>query len=520
MSVSSFFLKKLSGLTADQFDGEYMSLQPNFCEQCGAPSRPKARFCWQCGQPLLNPLSLQQNPNTAQAQRAIDMVICYAHEDEALRVGLIKQLYVLQRQGLITLWHDRDISAGKEWEHEIDVHLNEAQIILLLVSPDFIASDYCYSIEMQQALDRHKLGEACVIPVILRPVYWKGTPFGKLQALPIDGKPITAPNWGNIDEAFYSVAEGIHKLLGSFLGQVRNSDSQLVQNNEKSILTTREVYNSAKQMLQSVKYAGKLFGNYRLTRLLGVGGSAEVYLGEHIQSNMHAAVKIMEGPLMGTAAEDFLHEARNIARLVHPHIVRVLDIGLEEAIPFIIMDYAPNGSLRERYPKGTQLSLPTITLYIKQIADALQYAHDRRVLHRDLKPENILLGPRDEIWLSDFSLDVDTITKQDPLSAMAGTIPYMAPEQFNRKKGIGTDQYALGIIIYEWLCGYRPFSGSAMEIMTQHMVAPPPTLRDKVKIPSAVESVIMKALSKDMHRRFASMRDFTVAFEQASLSGT
>src|SRR6266571_8973738 len=104
---------------------------------------------------------------------AIEIFFCYAREDEPLRIGLEKQLKVLRRQGLLNVWHDRQISPGTEWEREIDTHLNTAHIILLLVSPDFMDSDYCYGIEMKKAMERHERGEARVIPVILRPVYWQ-----------------------------------------------------------------------------------------------------------------------------------------------------------------------------------------------------------------------------------------------------------------------------------------------------------------------------------------------------------
>ena len=141
---------------------------------------------------------------------AIEIFFCYAREDEELRKGLEKQLRALKRQGIIDLWHDRAISAGTEWEREIDKHLNTAKIILLLVSPDFMDSDYYYSKEMSQAMDRHERGNAQVIPVILRPVYWQGAPFGKLQALPTDAKAIIS--WPRLDEAFFDVAEGIRKV--------------------------------------------------------------------------------------------------------------------------------------------------------------------------------------------------------------------------------------------------------------------------------------------------------------------
>src|SRR6266550_2964908 len=140
----------------------------------------------------------------------VKIFFCYAHEDEQLLNKLKNHLFPLKRTGLIDIWHDRGISAGSDWEQQIKSHLNQAQIILLMVSPDFMASDYCYSIEMQRALERHDLGEARVIPIILRHVYWQGV-LGKLQALPTDARPIKS--WPDLDEALYNVTEGIRKVI-------------------------------------------------------------------------------------------------------------------------------------------------------------------------------------------------------------------------------------------------------------------------------------------------------------------
>src|SRR5260221_718652 len=143
----------------------------------------------------------------------ITIFFCNAREDEALLNKLKTHLRPLQRQGLIDVWYDRNISAGTEWEQEINQHLNSAQIVLLLVSPDFMDSDYCYSIEMKRALERHARGEARVIPVILRYVDWHGEPLGKLQALPTDGKPVRGPDWYDLDRALYDVTAGIRKVV-------------------------------------------------------------------------------------------------------------------------------------------------------------------------------------------------------------------------------------------------------------------------------------------------------------------
>ncbi len=143
---------------------------------------------------------------------SLKIFFCYAHEDEELLKKLKAHLRPLQRAGLIDVWYDRDINAGTEWEQQVKEHLNTAQIILLLISSDFMDSDYCYSVEMQRAMERHSKGEARVIPIILRHVYWQGV-LGNFQALPTDAKPVTSPHWHTLDEAFLDVIEGLRRTL-------------------------------------------------------------------------------------------------------------------------------------------------------------------------------------------------------------------------------------------------------------------------------------------------------------------
>jgi tetratricopeptide (TPR) repeat protein len=142
---------------------------------------------------------------------AVEVFYSYAHKDEELRNKLAEHLGSLRRQGYITQWHDRLIQPGTDWAQEIDTHLSTASIILLLISPSFLASDYCYGLELQRALERQAHNEARVIPIILRPVDWKGAPFEKLQALPTDAKPLTT--WRNRDQAFLEVTRGLRKVI-------------------------------------------------------------------------------------------------------------------------------------------------------------------------------------------------------------------------------------------------------------------------------------------------------------------
>src|SRR5690348_9655501 len=161
----------------------------------------------------------------AEPTAPIEIFICYAREDEKYRQSLEKQLRILKRQGFITIWHDREILPGTEWQSEIDRHLKSAQIILLLVSPDFMDSDYCYSVEMNIAMERHQRGEANVIPIIVRPVYWQDAPFQKLQVLPPGAKPIASQNWHNLDDAFYDVTVGIREAIN----KVREEQQRIVR---------------------------------------------------------------------------------------------------------------------------------------------------------------------------------------------------------------------------------------------------------------------------------------------------
>jgi len=263
---------------------------------------------------------------------------------------------------------------------------------------------------------------------------------------------------------------------------------------------------------------GQQLGNYRLLRLLGRGGFAEVYLGEHIYLKRRAALKVLHTSLEDEDIDPFLAEAQLLARLNHPHIVRVHDFAVEQATPFLAMDYALHGTLRQRHPRGSCLSLATTVAYVKQVAAALQYAHTQQVIHRDVKPENMLVGASQEVLLSDFGISLFTPSpEQLSTQNMAGTLSYMAPEQIRCKPGFASDQYSLGIVVYEWLCGVRPFEGSVTEVMVQHLTMPPPALRDKdPSLPEAVDGVVLTALAKEPADRYGSVQLFAQALEQAS----
>jgi serine/threonine protein kinase len=263
---------------------------------------------------------------------------------------------------------------------------------------------------------------------------------------------------------------------------------------------------------------GQQVGNYRLVQLLGSGGFADVYLGTQVFLDNLAAIKLLHTNLAREDIESFRTEARTLVRLIHPHVIRVLDFGLDANTPFLVMDYAPNGTLRQRHPRGQQLPLACVIDYVRQIASALQYAHDERIIHRDVKPENLLIGRHQEIVLSDFGIAVVAQSTLTQLTQeLTGTAAYMAPEQIQGHARPASDQYALGIVTYEWLSGTTPFTGTFTELTFKHVMAPVPPLRAQVPgLPPAVEQVILTALAKDPAQRFRSVRAFAAALEQAS----
>jgi serine/threonine protein kinase len=265
-------------------------------------------------------------------------------------------------------------------------------------------------------------------------------------------------------------------------------------------------------------HRGQHFGNYQLIKLLGEGGYAQVYLGEQVFLKTRVAVKVLHEHLSDEKVEHFCFEADTIAHLEHPHIVRLLDFGVENATPYLIMEYAPKGTLRQRHPQGRPIPLAIVVGYVEQVADALGYAHQQKIIHRDIKPENLLVGRRGEVLLSDFGIAVvahqtTSLTTQDGL----GTISYVAPEQLRGRPRAASDQYALAAVVYEWLTGRMPFRGTPIEVAMQHLEVPPPPMREVGNLFSAdVERVVLRAMEKQWQMRYASVREFASALHDAS----
>ena len=256
---------------------------------------------------------------------AIEIFCCYAREDQELMRALRKHLMPMQRRGLITIWSDTDIDAGDAWEDEIKKHLNSAHIILLLISPDFMASDYCYSTEMERALERNARGEARVLPIILRPTAWKGAPFDKLQVLPTNAKPVTdGRSWQSIDEALNDVTEHVSPVVFDLLLPLYIDEAEQLVKQDKPA-EALAIYTRALGM--SAGYVPALYGK-----------GATLFLLERYEESVEAYEQAIQASLDHPDARYFYGKANALRHLqrydeslaaydeairLNPHRVRV-----------------------------------------------------------------------------------------------------------------------------------------------------------------------------------------------------
>jgi serine/threonine protein kinase len=255
-------------------------------------------------------------------------------------------------------------------------------------------------------------------------------------------------------------------------------------------------------------------GNYRITTEIGSGGYGKVYQGQHaILLERIVAIKLLHSHLSSPEErERFLAEARVLEHLKHPHILLIFDVGIHEGFPYLVAEYAPNGSLRHRIRKYLPNPLPieeALTI-LAQVGEGLSYAHYRNVIHRDLKPENILFNAQDHALLADFGLATTLSTASIKQTAIVGTPSYMAPEQFQNSISKEGDQYALGCIAYELFTGRPPFTASDFfAIGFEHLMKDPvPPTQLNPSLPLHIEGAILKAIAKQRADRHADIRAF------------
>ena len=288
--------------------------------------------------------------------------------------------------------------------------------------------------------------------------------------------------------------------------------------------------------------AGLRLNRYLLVRLIAKGGMGEVYLAEDRNLDRHVAIKLIRTDItsdtdleaIDEAIRLFKGEAKAITMLEHPHILPLYDYG-EKSIDgvrytYMVMPYRREGSLASwlrRNRKSEPLSLPEVTHFLQQAVDALQYAHDHRIIHRDVKPSNFLIfGGRKfpdlpDLQLADFGVAKFTHAISTPSTTIRGTPMYMAPEMWEGKAVPASDQYALAVMVYELLAGCPPFQGgNHQQILYQHMqVQPQPVSKFNECVSMELDIVLMRALLKDPVDRFDSIARFGRAFEHAVING-
>ncbi len=265
--------------------------------------------------------------------------------------------------------------------------------------------------------------------------------------------------------------------------------------------------------LEQVRAA--LAGRYDIERLLGQGGMATVYLARDVARDRTVAVKVLRPELaVAMGAERFLREIKVAGNLHHPNILQIYDSGSVDGVVFFVMPFITGESLRDKLDREQQLAIDEAVRITREVADALQHAHNNGIVHRDIKPENILLEDGHAI-VADFGIAraaTESGQKLTETGMSVGTPTYMSPEQAAGGDRIDgrSDQYSLACMLYEMLAGHPPFSGSnSMAILAKHAMETVPSLQVvRQSIPDEVEDAIMQALEKTPADRFHTIKEF------------
>ncbi len=267
---------------------------------------------------------------------------------------------------------------------------------------------------------------------------------------------------------------------------------------------------------------GQNLGRYHIIEPLGQGGMASVYKAYDTSLERNVAIKIiradMEEGNEGEFLKRFQREARALAQLDHPYILKVLDYGEQDSVPYLVMPFVPSGTLKEKM--GTAMPYQQAAALLAPIARALEYAHEQKIIHRDVKPANILMSHSGAPLLSDFGIaKIIAGSGSTQLTAAGvgiGTPDYMAPEQWMGVSDPGTDIYSLGVVFYEMVTGHRPYTADTpAAVMIKHLRDPLPRPNTFVhNLPDVVEQVLFKALAKEPENRYQSMAAFAAALEK------
>jgi eukaryotic-like serine/threonine-protein kinase len=471
----------------------------------------------------------------------IDVFISFVQEDDALRNDLEKHLTALRRDSLIRDWSDRRIIAGQDRRKEVDARLESARVILLLVSADFLASDYCDEVEVARALARERAGEARVILVSVRACDQSLEQFKGLAVLPRNGKAVTS--WSSRDEGWKDVALGLREILGQLAGprgpyrkltpsypddtiRALSERREAARDRKRALLeaggSTAEVDKEILDLRRQLREGGQLRagdslgdGRYLLLERIGRGGFAIVWKAIDRERGEQVAIKVLHSELAGDSVrrERFIRGARIMAELAHEAVVRVLEPhGEDGGYHYFVMELVTGGDLRRAVLEkrvGGEAVLPIIL----KVGEALAKAHAEGYVHRDVKPANILLDEAGAPRLTDFDLVGGANTTGGTRTGAMGTFIYAAPELLDRPQDADAraDVYGLGMTAVFALHG-EELSLNVMrdaEVLIKELSCGPSATALLIK------GVLIQAVEWRAQRRFADAASFCKALRAA-----
>ncbi len=448
--------------------------------------------------------------------KPVKIFISYSHEDERFRRELVKHLKPLEREGVIELWSDRMIDSGDEWRRAIDKRIDQADLFVPLLSANFLSSEYCTEVEMRRAFSRHKKGVAKIVPVVVSHYSRVHCPFREIQASPHDALPVESYHdrnkaWEEVTETIIRAAESLHMKR-----QNRHEEGGLLEQAYRRLEEanvrggkTAEIMNEILQLKRQLRRGpclstGDILGDgqYRLLEIIGVGAFATVWQAYDRSIHRMVALKVLHGQWSRdrTRVERFRKGAAILASLRHPCIVSVIDqAASEDDYHCFVMEYLDGGDLMSI--SKAELSLAQRFLIIVQVADALQFAHDRGIIHRDLKPQNIILDAQGNAKLTDFDLVRVLDDTFGTCTGALGSFLFSAPEALANaaEADVRSDVYSLAMTTLYLL---------AEGELSLDVVRDPLPIVNNLQCPDSIKELILGGLQWNLSHRITSAREF------------
>jgi serine/threonine protein kinase len=462
--------------------------------------------------------------------------ISYCHKDRKWLDRLQTMLRPLLRQSKVSVWADTQIRAGAKWKVEIEKALASANVAVLLVSPDYLASEFIDQQELPPLLEAAEQEGTTIIWVAVSASLYEVTEIAKYKGANDPSRPLDSLSDSDLAKELVSIAKQIEAAARPPATPAHEIQSFSPKMDSKKSIATKWYQGADPPSAGSPDWSAaetetmsesglKFKDRYLIEKELGRGGIGVVYLAKDLQLHGRpVVVKVLLDQSSNNAwfIKKFRQEVESLSRLDHPGIVQVIDSGeTPYGKPYLVMQYIKGRDLRALI-KSEGMDLQQVAFLIRQIGSAITAAHDQKITHCDLKPENIMLQE-----LADGELQVKVVDfgiakiKDSQVSGsiptdVAGTLPYMAPEQMEGKPAASSDIYALGVIAYEMVTGRRPFSVTSLnplEVIRAGLRIKPQDLRPE--LPDAAQEIIIKTLSYNPEDRYSRAKDIGELLAQA-----